>query len=256
MKHSCVKHDFIDKYSHRDSHVHRVDARVKILCALAFILLATTFMNIYSLLFSLAVLSGLFLVARVPLSWGYSRALIVVPFAGTFALVKALTVPGTLVASWWIFQVTVEGLIIALQLLLRAYISVFAIVLLTSTTPFSTLLSALQRLRIPSIITSVLSFAYRYLFVFVDEVQRVERAKAARCIDSAATGLRLRATARTVGMVFIRAYERGERTYRSMVARGFEDKINAFDTLSIHKRDVILGCGFVAGIIAFTEILG
>lgn len=117
MKPLCVEHDFIDKYSDKDSHIHRVDA-------------------------------------RVPLSWSYPRALIVVPFAGTLALVKALTVPGTVVASWWIFEVTVHGLIIAAQLLFRAYISVFAIVLLTSTTFFSTLLSALQRLRIPSIITS------------------------------------------------------------------------------------------------------
>lgn len=217
MKPLCVEHDFIDKYSDKDSHIHRVDA-------------------------------------RVPLSWSYPRALIVVPFAGTLALVKALTVPGTVVASWWIFEVTVHGLIIAAQLLFRAYISVFAIVLLTSTTFFSTLLSALQRLRIPSIITSVLSFAYRGVFVFVDEAQRIERAKAARCVDTEANGLRLRATARTIGMVFIRAYERGERTYRSMVARGFED--NTFDTLSIHKRDVILGCSFVAGVIVFTGILG
>lgn len=99
-----------------------------------------------------------------------------------------------------------------------------------------------------------LSFAYRGVFVFVDEAKRIERAKAARCVDTEANGLRLRATARTIGMVFIRAYERGERTYRSMVARGFED--NTFDTLSVHKRDVILGCSFVAGVIVFTGILG
>jgi cobalt/nickel transport system permease protein len=250
-----VEHDFIDKYSDRNSITHQIDARVKIVCTLAFILLATTFMNVYSLFVSLALLSIIFIFSRVPLTWGYSRALIVVPFAGTFALVKAFTVPGTTVASWWILTVTVQGLIIGAQLLLRTYVSVFAIVLLTSTTPFPTLLSALQGLRVPSIITSVLSFAYRYVFVFIDEVQRLERAKTARCIESAPNNLRLRATAKTIGLVFIRAYERGERTYRSMVARGFEEKINTLDVLHLHNRDVLFGCSFLLAIALLVGVL-
>lgn len=250
-----MQHDFIDKYSDRDSPVHQIDPRVKVLCVLAFIVLATTSMNVYSLVASLVILGLILVVAHVPLTWGYSRALIVVPFAGAFALVKAFTVPGTAIASWGLLTVTIEGLIIAINLLLRSYVCVLSVVLLTSTTPFSTLLASLERLRVPPLITSMLSFTYRYIFVFVDEGERLNRAKTSRCIEGATYRLRLRASAKTIGMVFIRAYERGERIYRSMLARGFEGTINTLDSMQIQKRDIASGLGFVLAAIAVTIAL-
>ncbi len=207
-------------------------------------------MNIYSLVASLVVLGVILIIAHVPLMWGYSRALIVVPFAGAFALVKAFTVPGTVIASWGWLSVTVQGLAIAINLLLRSYICVLSIVLLTSTTPFSTLLASLERLHVPPLITSTLSFTYRYIFVFVDEGERLERAKTSRCIEGAPYRLRLRASARTIGMIFIRAYERGERIYRSMLARGFEGKINTLDSMHVQRYDVASGICFVVATVA------
>ena len=247
-----MQHDFIDKYSNRDSLVHRIDPRVKILCVLAFVVLATTAMNVSSLITSLIILGIVLAIARVPLTWAFSRALIVVPFAGAFALVKVFTVPGTVIASWGGLAVTTQGFIIALTLLLRSYACVLSIVLLTSTTPFSTLLASLERLRVPPLITSLLSFTYRYIFVFVDEGERLGRAKTARCIEGAVYRQRLKASARTIGMVFIRAYERGERIYRSMLARGFEGSIHTLDSMHIRKRDVALGLWFVLTTAAVT----
>lgn len=247
-----MQHDFIDKYSNRDSFVHRIDPRVKVLSVLAFVVLATTVMNISSLITSLIILGIVLAIARVPLTWGFSRALIVVPFAGAFALVKVFTVPGTFIASWGGLAVTSQGLIIALTLLLRSYACVVSIVLLTSTTPFSTLLASLERLRVPPLITSLLSFTYRYIFVFVDEGERLGRAKTSRCIEEAAYRRRLKASARTIGTVFIRAYERGERIYRSMLARGFEGSINTLDSMHIRKRDVASGLWFVLTTVAVT----
>ncbi len=213
-------------------------------------------MSIYSLIASLAILGVILVVAHVPLTWGYSRALIVVPFAGAFALVKAFTVPGTIIASWGWLTLTAQGVAIATTLLLRSYACVLSIVLLTSTTPFSTLLASLERLHIPPLITSMLSFTYRYIFVFVDEGERLERAKTSRCIEGATYHLRLRASAKTIGMVFIRAYERGERIYRSMLARGFEGRVSTLDTMQIRKRDIVSGLGFVAMTVATIIALG
>ena len=87
-----MRHDFIDKYSDRNSTVHRIDARVKIICVLIFITLATSIMNIYALITSFFVLTGVFVVSRVPLKWAFLKASIVIPFTGSFALIKALTI--------------------------------------------------------------------------------------------------------------------------------------------------------------------
>ncbi len=250
-----MRHDFIDKYSDRNSPIHRIDARVKIICILAFIVLATSAMNIYALIASFALLTGVFIVSLVPLKWAFVKASIVVPFAGSFALVKALTTSGSSIASWGILNVTSEGVAIAALLFFRAYISIYAIVLLTSTTRFPTLLAALEKLKVPPLITSMISFTYRYIFVFTDEAERLERAKAAKCIEGAQYKLRLSASAKTIGLVFIKAYERGERIYRSMLARGFDGTINTLDVIKITRHDVLGGVTFIAFIALLTVIL-
>ncbi|NJL19337.1 MAG: cobalt ECF transporter T component CbiQ, partial [Bdellovibrionaceae bacterium] len=50
--------------------------------------------------------------------------------------------------------------------------SVQAALLLTATTHFTDVLFALRALRLPEVMVAILSFAYRYLFVMVDEAQR------------------------------------------------------------------------------------
>lgn len=246
-----MRHDFIDKYSDRNSTVHRIDARVKIICVLIFITLATSIMNIYALIASFSVLTGVFVVSRVPLKWAFLKASIVIPFAGSFALIKALTIAGSPIFSWWVLNLTSEGVTTAALLFFRAYISVYTIVLLTSTTRFPTLLAALEKLKVPPLITSMVSFTYRYIFVFTDEAERLERAKAAKCIEGAQYRLRLSASAKTIGLVFIRAYERGERIYRSMLARGFDGTINTSDAIEITRHDIFAGVTFIT----FTALL-
>ena len=56
---------------------------------------------------------------------------------------------------------------------------------LTATTPALRLLEALRALRMPAILVAIVMLMYRYLFVLVDEAQRMMRARAAR---SAAVG--------------------------------------------------------------------
>jgi len=97
----------------------------------------------------------------------------------------------------------------------------------------------------------MVSFTYRYIFVFTDEAERLERAKAAKCIEGAQYRLRLSASAKTIGLVFIRAYERGERIYRSMLSRGFDGTINTSDTIEITRHDIFAGVTFIA----FTALL-
>lgn len=250
-----MQHDFIDKYSDRNSSVHRIDARVKIICVFTFVVLATSVMNIYAQVASAVFLTGVFIVSRVPLKWAFAKTSIVVPFAGSFALVKSLTTPGSPIASWWLLNLTNEGVNAAALLFFRAFISVYAIVLLTSTTRFPTLLAALEKLKVPTLITSMISFTYRYIFVFTDEAERLERAKASKCIQGAQYKQRLSASAKTIGLVFNKAYERGERIYRSMLARGFDGTINTLDVIKIRRHDLLRGITFLALVALLTVIL-
>ena len=115
-----------------------------------------------------------------------------------------------------------------------------AAVLLTSTTPPLRLLAALRALRLPAILVAVVMLMYRYLFVLVDEAQRMLRARAAR---SAAIGpgsggtvvWRAKSAGGMAGSLFIRTLDRGERIYMAMLARGYDGSIRQQSTAPLGR---------------------
>jgi cobalt/nickel transport system permease protein len=125
--------------------------------------------------------------------------------------------------------ISAEGIRRFLTIVIGSWLSVQCALLLAFTTPFHDLIHALGALRVPRIIVSIISFMYRYLAVLTGEASRMLRARDSRSaagpVGTRAGGsIRWRATVtgRMVGSLFLRAYERSERIYAAMQARGFE----------------------------------
>jgi cobalt/nickel transport system permease protein len=124
-----------------------------------------------------------------------------------------------------------EGLRVFTTIALKSWISVQAALLLAFTTPFHDLIDGLRELRLPRVMVAIISFMYRYLGVIGEEAGRMNRAKAARSADRGGTGaggtVRWRAgvTGSMVGSLFLRSYERSERVYAAMQARGFDGEL-------------------------------
>jgi len=104
---------------------------------------------------------------------------------------------------------------------IKSTVSVLAVILLSSTTPFPELLKGLEKLRVPRLLTTIMSFMYRYIFVLSDELQRMRRAR-----DSRGWSGKWLWQAKVIGhmiaALFLRSYERGERVYAAMLARGYD----------------------------------
>ncbi len=127
-----------------------------------------------------------------------------------------------------LFSLTVsgEGLIAFSTLLLKSWVSVQAAALLVFTTPFHDLLEGLERLRLPRLMVAIISLMYRYLAVLIGEATRMLRARSSRAAvppGAHAPGWRwqARVVGHMVGALFIRSYERSERVYVAMQARGY-----------------------------------
>ena len=83
------------------------------------------------------------------------------------------------------------------------------------------LLSGLRSLRIPGLLVTTLALTYRYLFLLVDEMERMQRARRSRTF----TRHRLqawRSLATVIAQLFVRTSERAERIYAAMCARGWK----------------------------------
>ena len=250
-----MKHSFLDRYSDGDSFLHRLDARTKFIFALLFILLVvlTTPGSWFAFTLYFAVMAGLILAAKLPVGYVLRRSLAVMPFVLMIAIFVPFFKSGEVAGSYniWLWKVTVtySGIQVLLNILIKSWLSILSLIWLTSTTRLTHLLYALERLRFPHVLVMILSFMYRYLFVIADEMMRMKQARDSRSFGGG--GLRqLRTMGNMIGTLFIRSYERSERVYTAMVARGFDGQARVLDTLRFKKADALFGLGL--GLILIT----
>ncbi|GAF79388.1 unnamed protein product, partial [marine sediment metagenome] len=241
-----VKHSFLDQYSQRDSLIHRLDPRTKLITTLFFIVAVVLTppdrWQAFALYFILIV--TLLLLSRVPPLYVLKRSLVIMPFVLLIAIFIPFFKEGEVAGSYnlWQWQVTVtySGLQVFWNILAKAWLSILGLILLTSTTRFSHLLKGLEQLRLPRVMVMLLSFMYRYLFVLVDEVMRMKQARDSRSFGGG-RWRRLRTIGNMIGTLFIRSYERGERVYAAMVSRGFDGRIRTLESLAFRQTDAVFG---------------
>ena len=252
---------FLNRYLEGDSLFHRIDARIKVVAALGFIFATTSLppgaWPAFGLMIALVWSAALF--SRVGIARIFRRSLLAVPFM-LIALPTVFTRPGAALFELDLgvghLTATSSGLEFFGSVMLKSWTSVTAAALLTFTTPPMRLLSALGALRVPAILVAIVTLMYRYLFVLVDESQRLMRARRAR---SAASGprsggsiaWRARVTGGMAGSLFIRTLDRGERIYLAMLARGYDGRVRLATTEPVSKA---LLTGTVFALAAFGAI--
>jgi cobalt/nickel transport system permease protein len=221
----------LDRHIPRDSPVHRFDPRLKLVLAVAAIvgialLPSGSFVAFGIVWLVLVVASTVALLGP----WRLTRSSwIVLPFV-IVALPLIFTRPGEVLVTFDIgplsLTITQEGVRDALSIVMKSWLSVQVALLLAYTTPFPTLIDALRSLRLPAIMVSIISFMYRYLAVIGEEAGRMNRARDARSASGSGRGgsiaWRAQVAGSMVGSLFIRSYERSERVYAAMLARGFD----------------------------------
>jgi cobalt/nickel transport system permease protein len=273
-----MRHSFLDRYRQGTSPIHRLDPRLKLLATLAFVLVVTTMPPGSWLAFALlaALATGMLLVAQVPLVEGLKHSAIALPFAGMVAISLPFTQAGQVLWSWQPFgfaqgapsglvqgalsgftlTITDVGLLLFATVVVKAWLSIMASGLMVATTPFPDLLQGMRSLRVPAVLTATISFMYRYLFVLVDEAMRLQTARAARSVGTGRTVLwRARVLGGMIGSLFIRSYERSERIYAAMLARGFAGEVRTLTRLTWRAGDTRAGLVWVA-VLAAIAVLG
>jgi cobalt/nickel transport system permease protein len=222
-----MRHDFLDKYSDRSGPFHRLEPRVKIAVVAAVLLGLNLFRTppVWLGGAAAALLVAAVAFSRLPFFYVFRRAAIVLPFALVIGVFLPFTTEGQVACRLSAFGygavVTDAGLRLYATIVLKAYLSLAYVVLLLATTPFRSLLRALAWYRVPRFLLSLLSFTYRFIFLLVEEIERLERAWAARYF-----GRRRAAQFATLGAavaaLFARSYERAERVWAAMLSRGYD----------------------------------
>lgn len=258
--------DAFDRYHEKESFMHHLDPRVKVVITVIFIVSNALLPDGAWFAFGLAWLFLLLVNFLSKLGLGYTikRSLVALPFA-LIAITVLFSIPGNPVYSFhffmWNFVISDAGLLRFVSILIRSWLSVQMAILLVATTRFPDLIHALEHLRVPAILTTIIAFLYRYLFVLTDEVFRLIRARESR--SAAAPGKRVgggvlwraKVAGNMAGQLFLRSYERSDRIYQAMVARGYTGHLYTLNAHEMKSRDYYV-TAFAIVFIFILQVIG
>ena len=238
----------LDRLSYKDTLVHNLDPRAKVIATLLFLFTVISFPK-----YEVVALVPFFLfpvllmtIGEIPVWFIFKKVMLVSPFAIFIGIFNPLLDTGTVAV---VFGIPVSaGFISLLSILLKFTLTISAALLLIATTSFPGVCHALRRLGFPSLFISQLLFLYRYIFVLMEEAMRIIRARDMRSFGTRGTGMKV--FMRLIGILFLRTMDRAERIYYAMPSRGLHGDIPSLKKYHIAPIDL----AFMATTIAFLVV--
>ncbi len=214
----------------KSSPVHRWDVRFKLASILLFAFLIVSLQHVQTVGIALFIAFVSYRIAGIPWRRGIKRLLGMSGFLSMFLLMLPLTAvqqPGDLVLvfgqiDWLGFNL--RGLDLAILIILRACAVALLMEPLLATAPLPTTLAGLEHMGVPPRLTQLLLITHRYLFLFVHEARRMQIGMEVRGFRKSTSLATLRSVGNFIGMLFVRSFERTERVYAAMLARGYQGR--------------------------------
>lgn len=181
----------IGKYVRKNSVIHHLDGRIKIIGVLLYSIAVLSCENYLSM-----IITGMFtvvgiLISRLQFSYVIKGLKPLRWFILFTAAVNLFSVKGTVLLNISCLNITYEGISAALLLAMRFIFFVLGTSLLTLTTPpvditdaLAKLMSPLKKMKIPTDdIAMIISITLRFIPIFADEATRIIKAQKARGSD-------------------------------------------------------------------------
>lgn len=238
-----------DLFLQNTNPIQVLDARVKIIFTIAFILVLNLTPNntwpVY--IFLLTFTLSLALISRMGIGFLLKRSLLALPFV--IAVIPLIFINTGPMVSTKLFEniyltYSPSGIERFTNIALKSWISMQAAVLLSTTTSMADILAGLQLLKVPTIFVSVVGLMWRYLFLMIAEVKRMMHARSSRSgylKKTKQTGgsvfWRAKVSGGMAGSLFLRSIERSERIFAAMQSRGYDGKISVSEERLLTSKD-------------------
>lgn len=225
----------------RDSPLGRRDPRWRF-AALGLAILAVAFLrHVGPAAAALGDALLLAVAARMPAAW-YRRRLAVLALALVpFLIVVPFVVDrGNTLWEWRFLHVTDAGLLAAAALALKSMALVTLALTLLAAAPLHVTLTAAGRVGLPRLLVAVTLLTYRYVFLLLDELNRLRVALRVRGFRNAMTGHAYRTVGQVTGTLLVRGTERADRVAHAMRCRGFDGRLHGFTAFRTTAADVVM----------------
>lgn len=230
-----------------ESVIHRLDPRVKLMGTMLYIVSLFLFDSFAGYIIVLTFLGTIIKLSKVPFRHivkGLKTVIFLVLFTVVFNMF--MTPGDTVLVKFWVFTITLEGILQAAFMASRIILLIIGSSLMTFTTTPNSLtdgletgLSPLKKIKIPiHEIAMMMSIALRFIPILLEETDKIMKAQMARGADFESGGLVKKAKALIPLLVplFISAFRRATDLAMAMEARCYNGGSNRTKMKPLHYK--------------------
>lgn len=232
-----LKNITIGQYYPVNSFIHSLDARIKLLATMVFIIMLFIVDSIWSYSFVIACVAVVIYISKVPPIYmlrGLRSIIMIVIFT---ALVNIFFTPGdTVLIRLLGMSITLEGIFLSIKMSTRLSLLIIGSSVLTLTTSSIQLTDAIEfilrpfkKIGVPSHeIAMMMTIALRFIPTLLEEMDKIMKAQSARGADFDTGGIIKKAKSLIPLLVplFISAFRRADELAIAMEARCYRGDVN------------------------------
>lgn len=262
----------IGQYYGASSPVHRLDARMKIILTVFFIVIIFLCKNFLSLALMFLLTAVSILISRVPFRMFFKSLKPILPIILLTAVLNIFYIKkGTELLSFWVVTITTGGLSTAFFMAVRIICLIMCSSLLTYTTTPTDLTDAIERLLSPlkvlhiqvHTLAMMMTLALRFIPTLIEEIERITNAQKARGADleNGSFMQRVKAMLPVLIPLFVSAFRRAYELSFAMTCRCYHggDGRTRMKQMHLHAADFVslaLFAAVLAGVIVLNHFFG
>lgn len=254
---------YIDKYAYISA-LKDTKPELKLLFGVSTLLVSISSISLVS--FVVILLSMTFMtICKAKIPFGYYMKLIILPFGFLFLSIIGIIVniSGNLpIDSIWSLSIlnlyvsiSPKGINLAIHLIFKSLASISCMYFIILTTPIRDIIAILHLLKFPSVIITLLTFIYQFIFLLMET--SITKLKSQQCRHGYNMPKKF---IKNVGMlwasVFVQSYISSQWIYKAMEVRGHNENIKFISRkINIKRNEFFMICIFLAGIISLNFLV-
>ncbi len=253
-----------------NSFIHKMDPRMKLVAVLLYIIMLFVASHPLSLIVGVALLAVMYAVSKIPAAMVLKSLKPVIPIIIFTSVLNVFFISGEPLFSWWLIEITKEGITMAVLMSVRIVCLIAGSSLLTYTTSPIELTDALERLMKPlnkikvpvHELSMMMTIALRFIPTLIEETDKIISAQKARGADMETGGLMQRAKALIPILIplFVSSFRRADELAMAMECRCYRggEGRTRMKQLHLSPRDFVALIVVIAafgGIIAMNMLL-
>jgi len=241
----------IGQYYPADSVIHKLDPRVKLFGTMIYVISLFCIKGIVGFAVATFFMAGVIALSKVPFKFMVKGLKAIMILMLITALFNLFLTPGEVIASFWILEITKEGLSNAILMTIRLTYLILGTSIMTLTTTPNQLtdgleksLGPLNKMKVPvHAIAMMMSIALRFIPILIEETDKIMKAQMARGADFE-NGNMLKRVKNMIPLLvplFVSAFRRADDLAMAMEARCYNGGSGRtkMKPLTYVKRDYI-----------------